>query len=295
MTAGTPGRAARTQREDGRLPDTMRRQPAGRSRAMGSAAAVVLALFACSAVALASPSSTPILAGPTVPRIQQGYGHVRPSTVFNGGDPTGFVGKIHWTSWGGSQAVGSGISDYVGPHQSVAQGTPESVRIVAFELGVCKGRSAYDAVEWYFPQHDQHFARGGYIDACTGAYYMNGKPLVGNPNPDPAGALAAVNAYWRDVGDGNFAGAYNVVDPESDDQTEAQFAASERQDGVESARFSGRVESSSGTFATVDVVSLVVRSTQGGCQSWTGSYRMTDPLDAWLIQSADIVSQPCSS
>lgn len=112
----------------------------------------------------------PILAGPWAAN-QEGYGHAKPSTVFNGGDPTGLVRKIKWASWGGAQAVGSGISDYVSPHQDVAHGKQEPVRIVAFDLGTCHGRPAYNAIEWYFPQHGQHFNGSVYIDPCTGAYH----------------------------------------------------------------------------------------------------------------------------
>jgi hypothetical protein len=112
----------------------------------------------------------PILAGPWAAG-QKGYGLAKPSTIFNGGDPTGLVTKIHWASWGGTQAVGSGISDYVGPHQDVAQGKDESARVVAFHLGVCHGRAAYNAIEWYFPQHEQHFSAKIYIDPCNGTYH----------------------------------------------------------------------------------------------------------------------------
>lgn len=141
-------------------------------RALVPCAAVALAaIFAASALA----EATPILAGPWAPN-QRGYGHVRPSTVFNGGDPTGLVSDIHWATWGGSKAIGMGTSDYVGPTQSVASGTEESVRIVAFHLGTCHGRRAYDAVEWYFPQHGNRLNTSTYIDPCTGTYFQGGKP-----------------------------------------------------------------------------------------------------------------------
>jgi len=37
-----------------------------------------------------------------------GWGTARPSEIFNGGDPSGLVTRIHWMSWGGSSAVGTG-------------------------------------------------------------------------------------------------------------------------------------------------------------------------------------------
>ena len=136
----------------------------------------------------------------------------------------------------------------------------EPARIVAFRLGICQGRPAYDAVEWYFPQHGQHFSPGSYIDACNGAYYEDGSPLVANPHPNPAGALAALGAYWQAIGAGDFAKAYAAVDPQTETETEAQFAANERAEGIESARFSGRVQSSSGINVTIEISSLVVHS-----------------------------------
>ncbi len=63
------------------------------------------------------------------------------------------------------------------PHQFVAEGKFEKgASIVLFQLGRCHGRSAYNAIEWYFPRHDQKFSAGNYINACTGTYYMDGHP-----------------------------------------------------------------------------------------------------------------------
>jgi len=100
-----------------------------------------------------------------------GFGQVKPKTVYNGGDPTGLVTSITWHGWGESQAVGAGRGLYVAPGQSVAQGTIEPVRIIAFGLGTCNGRYMYAAVEWYFPQHKQAFDPSQFEDACIGAYY----------------------------------------------------------------------------------------------------------------------------
>jgi hypothetical protein len=100
----------------------------------------------------------------------QGFGQVKPSRIFNGGDPTGLVTHVVWTSWGGAQAIATGISDYVGPSQTVAEGTEEPVTVVAFNLGTCDGKLMYQAVEWYFPQHKQAFDPGHYEDICAGTY-----------------------------------------------------------------------------------------------------------------------------
>ena len=128
----------------------------------------------------ASPSA-PASTGPAgaVPTLGQlvgvfaqgtGFGQVKPAKIFNGGDPTGLVTHDVWTSWGGTRAVAAGVSDYVGPGQSVATGTEEPVTVVAFDLGTCHGKLMYRAVEWYFPQHGQAFDAGRYENICTGSY-----------------------------------------------------------------------------------------------------------------------------
>jgi hypothetical protein len=132
-----------------------------------SLALVVMFLSVCGS---AGAQSEPILAGPWA-SYQEGYGHVRPSTVFNGGDPTGLVRQIEWLTWGGSRAVGVGLGFYVAPNQITAEGTRQSVVIVLFQLGTCHRRRAYNAMEWYFPEHSEHFNPHQYINACTGQYY----------------------------------------------------------------------------------------------------------------------------
>jgi hypothetical protein len=125
--------------------------------------------------ASASPSASP--AGvPTLGQLAgdfahgQGFGEVKPAKIFNGGDPTGLVTNVVWTSWGGAQATAAGTAEYVAPNQSVAQGTEETATVVAFDLGTCGGKYMYQAVEWYFPQHSQAFNPNTYENICTGSY-----------------------------------------------------------------------------------------------------------------------------
>jgi hypothetical protein len=118
------------------------------------------------------PAAVPTLGQPAgdFAHGSSGFGQVKPSKIFNGGDPTGLVTDVTWSSWGGAQATGTGTSDYVGPNQSVAQGTEESATVVAFNLGTCDGKVMYQAVEWYFPQHGQAFNPNQYENICTGTY-----------------------------------------------------------------------------------------------------------------------------
>jgi len=124
----------------------------------------------------ATVSASPAAAVPTLGQPAglfargQGFGQVKPTKIFNGGDPTGLVTQVAWRSWGGAQAIATGISDYVGPNQTVAAGREEPVTVVAFNLGICNGRLMYRAVEWYFPQHKQAFDPGRYEDICSGNY-----------------------------------------------------------------------------------------------------------------------------
>jgi hypothetical protein len=100
---------------------------------------------------------------------QIGYGQVRPKKIYNGGDGTGAVIDIHWTTWGGEQAIGYGRANYLSPttREHVA-----ATQVVAFNLGTCDGYKAYDAIEWYFPEYGDKFQGNTYINDCTGAYVM---------------------------------------------------------------------------------------------------------------------------
>ncbi len=146
--------------------------PATTPPSVASAPAAGAATSAPSAPASTSPAG----AVPTLGQAAgvfahgQGFGQARPSRIFNGGDPTGLVTHVVWTSWGGAQAVATGISDYVGPHQTVASGREEPATVVAFNLGTCDGQLMYQAVEWYFPQHHQAFNPSQYENVCTGTY-----------------------------------------------------------------------------------------------------------------------------
>lgn len=99
-----------------------------------------------------------------------GFGQVEPSEVFLGGDPTGLVTSIHWQSWGGSVATGTGTSWYVAPNQITADGSHQTATIVAFDLGTCVGHAAYQEVEWYFPSEGGKFDPSQAVYACEQGY-----------------------------------------------------------------------------------------------------------------------------
>ena len=82
-------------------------------------ALVMLMLAATVTASSAQATEQPILAGPWS-MDQEGYGHVKPKRIFNGGDPTGLVTHIRWLTWGQRKAIGTGMAEkWVGPHQDV--------------------------------------------------------------------------------------------------------------------------------------------------------------------------------
>ncbi|HEY2651224.1 MAG TPA: hypothetical protein VGI50_04835 [Solirubrobacteraceae bacterium] len=110
-----------------------------------------------------------------------GFGVARPSAINFNGDPTSFIRKIRWSSWGGNQAVGHGSAGFVWPGFAVADGTRYvSATVVAFDLGTCDGHPAYQREEWYFPQYGETFA-----EASAGWNICTGKLLSSAPRAGP--------------------------------------------------------------------------------------------------------------
>lgn len=109
-------------------------------------------------------------------RITKGYGSVRPSTIDNGGDPTGIVTDVSWKSWGGAQAIGTGMGYYDPPNVPVYRSTKERTTVVAFDLGTCNGKYMYQAIEWYFPESGGSFNPTNYLNVCSWTFHPTGGP-----------------------------------------------------------------------------------------------------------------------
>lgn len=193
------------------------REPAGNPRprpgATAARAALVIALLltvpagaagfsarlpapAAGLAAAPAPAPAPQL-GKSHSSAQRGFGRVRPTEVFLGGDPTGLVQHIHWSGWGSSQAVGAGEAEYDWPGTAVAANPiSPGARIVAFHLGTCHGQRSYNALEWYFPKYGQVFNPHQYIDTCTGAPVgaIHVIPCANVRLADGAGTATLVNA-----------------------------------------------------------------------------------------------------
>jgi hypothetical protein len=99
-----------------------------------------------------------------------GFGAIKPRAINFNGDPTSFISKIRWSSWGGRRAIGHGIAGFTWPGFAVADGTRYvGATVVAFDLGNCDGHRAYRREEWYFPQYGETFAPSSAgFNICTG-------------------------------------------------------------------------------------------------------------------------------
>jgi len=100
-----------------------------------------------------------------------GLGTTRPKTVDFGGDPTSYIKNVHWTSWNGKVATGTGNACRPPANGPIAYCKPATAKIKAFRLGNCSahGRSAYTRVEWWFPV-DGTFnpKKNSVFNACAG-------------------------------------------------------------------------------------------------------------------------------
>jgi hypothetical protein len=103
-----------------------------------------------------------------------GFGQVEPSLVYLGGDPTGRLTSITWSSWGGAEATGSGTGFYVPPNTITADGSSKPAIVIAFDLGTCGGHAAYEKVEWYFAGEGGKFDQAQALYACTEGYLSQG-------------------------------------------------------------------------------------------------------------------------
>ena len=129
--------------------------------AIGILAALAATVGVASAIVGSRP--TPIFTGPN-PQAGKGFGQIKPRTIYMGGDETGLVCRIHWLSWGGQLAIGTGTGWYINSHESVSQGHPAPVVVVLYRLGIWQGRPAYTKWTWYYPGNGSGF---GQVRVCS--------------------------------------------------------------------------------------------------------------------------------
>jgi hypothetical protein len=108
----------------------------------------MVAVFAGAAVGSAS-SPTVVLGSRAFAGPQgAGWGTPHPSEIFNGGDPSGLVTHIHWSSWGGRTATGRGKNAIFKPQGGYYQQLV-TIQLRATDRGRCsqRGPLAYRKLE----------------------------------------------------------------------------------------------------------------------------------------------------
>ena len=162
---------------------------------------------------------------------------------------------------------------------------------------------------WYLAQEGSYvvvlIVRGGIVvevgiadGSLTGGQtappaVLKGLEAIYRQSLHVSGPLKALDAYWAAIGAHNFLGATRYVLPGVLGST-AAFVANEQHEHVQSAQFQGSVISSSGSSATVRVVSLITHDRQFGCRTWSGTYAMTNRAGGWLIARANLQHRPCT-
>jgi hypothetical protein len=126
---------------------------------------VVVACAAVVATARGTRRPTPILTGAGETQTSLGFGEVRPREVYLGGDESGAFCGIHWLSWGGQFAIGTGTGWWVPRTGPIAAGHEAPGVIVLHDLGMWQEAPAYQKLTWYFPQGGS--THGG-VPRCRG-------------------------------------------------------------------------------------------------------------------------------
>jgi WD40 repeat protein len=80
-----------------------------------------------------------------------GWGRERPEQIFNGGDPSGYVSNIHWSQWGGREALGFGENMIFKP-QGGYFARPAKIELRATDIGHCGLQRAYTKLSVRVPR-----------------------------------------------------------------------------------------------------------------------------------------------
>jgi hypothetical protein len=112
---------------------------------MRRSAYALLSLAACMALASPAPAAgPPVLGKKGLMPYGTGWGTAHPREIFNGGAPSGSVGRIRWRHWGAATATGSGRAPTYKPGGGY-YAKRVRVQLRATRLGRCPGghRRAY--------------------------------------------------------------------------------------------------------------------------------------------------------
>lgn len=126
---------------------------------------VLGASFAVGSATAEGRTSTPVLGWKGAFQNGQGFGKIKPRTVYLGGDPTGKVSSITWRNWGHRSALGLGTGWC--PGVSVAAGYFCPAALHVSTLGTCHGHRAYLKLVFDFMMGGR-WVRGSKWNSCTG-------------------------------------------------------------------------------------------------------------------------------
>jgi hypothetical protein len=114
---------------------------------------LLVVLGALVATTGASAAANPVLGSKAFTgKYGEGFGTAEPSTIFNGGDPSGEVTNIRWTGWGNPTAIGTGLNPIFKPGGGYYR-KPAMIELRATSLGKCGARGAYTRLEARLPNH----------------------------------------------------------------------------------------------------------------------------------------------
>ena len=192
-----------------------------------------------------------------------------------------------------------------GPLLSVSNGTvvglvdlgTTQANGIAFAVSAKVARPLIQAWE-ASPQTTPALACGSQPSVASPPRLAASSPEQTTTTPTPAGvsqgSVTALDSYWNDISDGEYAAAFGYLAPGAVNVSKAQFESNEQKAGISGVTFSAQLASSTPTTATVDVTELRTVDAEYGCRDWTGSYEMSFQRNSWLIDRSNIAPRACN-
>jgi hypothetical protein len=113
---------------------------------------VILAVVVFGMASASNALAGIVLGGKAFAPNGEGWGTERPRRIFNGGDPSGLITNVHWSTWGGRVAFGWGRNSIFKPNGGYYR-HPVTIKLRAKRIGGCEGRRAYTQLSFRSPSH----------------------------------------------------------------------------------------------------------------------------------------------
>jgi hypothetical protein len=120
------------------------------------------------------------------------------------------------------------------------------------------------------------------------------QPTPATPPSTPADdALAAINNHWRDIQNGDYPAAFQLLLPSADgNSTESSWVDSHNQDDITSVDYQFTVAWVTGDRARVNIDTLTTQDAKG-CHTFSGHYLMSRQGGSWLIAQVSLTPGAC--